>query len=267
MTRETADQLLLLIDKTPSVKTVDLTGVAPELNPNFKYLVIQLRQMNKHVIVRCNLTVLFEEAQEDTAEFFAKHQVEVASSLPCYLEDNVDSQRDKGVFDKSIKDLQILNALGYGDNGSNLVLNLAYNPTGIHLPPEQQGLEQDYKKYLHENFGISFNQLFTITNISIKRFANQLKREVWLEDYIQLLIDNFNPQAAQGVMCKDLISIDWDGKIYDCGFNQMLELPVESKTSLWDIKSFDEVDNTIVIDDHCYACTTGSGSSCGGSLV
>lgn len=267
MTRKTVDQLLLLIEKSPSVKTVDITGGAPELNPNFRYFVSQLHSMKKQIIVRCNLTVLFEQGQQDTAEFFARHQIEVVSSLPCYLEDNVDSQRGKGVFNKSIKALQMLNALAYGIEDKGLILNLVYNPTDIHLPPAQQGLERDYKKYLYDNFGITFNQLFTITNIPIKRFAHHLKRENRLEEYMQLLIDNFNPQAATDVMCKSMVSIGWDGKIYDCDFNQMLELPLQSKTTLWDITSFNDIEPNIVIDDHCYACTAGSGSSCGGSLV
>ena len=267
MTRETIDQLLLLIEKSPQISTVDITGGAPELNPNFRHFVTQLHYLNKQIIVRCNLTVLFEENQHDTPEFFASHHVDVVSSLPCYLQDNVDSQRGKGVFDKSIKALQKLNSLGYGREENNLTLNLVYNPTGIHLPPAQQGLEKDYKRQLLNDFGITFNRLFTITNMPIKRFAHQLKREGKLEEYMQLLVDNFNPQAVDGVMCKNMISIGWDGKIYDCDFNQMLELPLKTKQTLWDISSFDEITPDIMLADHCYGCTAGSGSSCGGSLV
>jgi radical SAM/Cys-rich protein len=266
MTLPTIERLLLLIKNTPSINTVDITGGAPELNPHFRYFVKQIRKRNIAVIDRCNLTVLSEPGQEDTAQFLADQQVHIVASLPCYLEDNVNKQRGKGVFDKSIKALQQLNQLGYASD-SQLTLNLVYNPVGIHLPPAQMQLEADYKAHLKQQFNIEFNHLFTITNMPIKRFAHQLQREEKLDEYMQLLIENFNPQAANNVMCKDLLSISWNGEIYDCDFNQMLEMPIKSALSIFDIESFTKIENTILTDNHCFGCTAGSGSSCGGALT
>lgn len=269
MDKRTVDRLLLLLRSAPQVKTVDVTGGAPELNPHFKDFVSQVRHMGKEVIDRCNLTVLFEPGQEDTAEFLREYRVQIVSSLPCYSAENVDKQRGNGVFAKSIRALQKLNELGFGKEGTGLVLNLVYNPLGAFLPPEQNGLEEKYKKELKEHFNIEFNQLLTITNMPIHRFLKDLKRQGKDQEYRELLINNFNVHAAQAVMCRDLISISWDGFIYDCDFNQMLELPAGSKKrSIWDINSFHVYDGgSIAFADHCYGCTAGAGSSCGGSLV
>jgi radical SAM/Cys-rich protein len=268
MELKTVERLLELLAKEPQIHTVDITGGAPELNPHFRYFVKEIRKMDKEVIDRCNLTVLFEKDQEDTAEFLAENKVHIVASLPCYLGDNVDSQRGKGVFDKSIKALLKLNDLGYGNQGSGLSLNLVYNPVGEHLPPAQEKLENDYHKHLKDSFGIVFNSLFTITNMPIKRYAHMLEREGKIDEYMQLLIDNFNPQAVNAVMCKELVSIGWDGQVYDCDFNQMLEIPLNWKnTDIWDINSISDIGSGIALANHCYGCTAGAGSSCGGALV
>jgi radical SAM/Cys-rich protein len=267
MEKSTMDVILALLDKSPDIKVVDLTGGAPELNPNFKYLVTELKKRNKHIIDRCNLTILFEPNQEYLAEFLAEQKVEICASLPCYLEDNVDAQRGKGVFDKSIKALNLLNDLGYGTK-ENLTLNLVYNPQGINLSPNQATLEGQYKIYLEEKFGIRFNNLFTITNMPIKRFLHSLMRDNLYDKYMLSLTDNFNEAAANNVMCKDLISIGWDGQIYDCDFNQMLEIPLNnSQISIFDLDNFADLSKNIAIANHCYGCTAGGGSSCAGSLT
>lgn len=268
MERNTVDRILELLEKEPNITLVDITGGAPELNPHFRYFVTQIRAMGKDVIDRCNLTVLFEKGQEDTAEFLAEQKVQIVASLPCYLEDNVNAQRGKGVFGKSISALEKLNALGYGKPDSGLILNLVYNPVGTHLPPEQKKLEAAYKEHLQKNFGIVFNNLFTITNMPIKRFAHMLERDGLAEQYMQLLIESFNVQAAQEVMCKQLVSISWDGKLYDCDFNQMLEIPLNfNSRTIWDIPSFSSLDQNIAFADHCFGCTAGAGSSCTGALL
>ncbi len=268
MQRETIDRLLYLLAKAPDIHTVDITGGAPELNPHFRYFVSEIRKLGKNVIDRCNLTVLFEPAQEDTAEFLADHQVQIVASLPCYQEDNVDQQRGKGVFGKSIAGLETLNRLGYGKPDTGLLLNLVYNPVGEHLPPAQAQLESEYHQHLKGEFGIVFNHLFTITNMPIKRYAHALKRDGKMQDYMQLLLDNFNPQAVEEVMCTELISIGWDGLIYDCDFNQMLDIPLNGKElHIHDIDRFDMIGTGIAVDDHCFGCTAGAGSSCGGALL
>ena len=268
MQMEIFEKLISLLEAENSVHTVDITGGAPELNPNFRFFVRKLRSLGKEVIDRCNLTVLFEKGQENTAEFLAENKVMITASLPCYQEENVDSQRGRGVFQKSILALKKLNDLGYGNPGSNLKLNLVYNPLGQHLPPSQPKLEKDYKKFLKDNFGILFNSLFTITNMPISRFAHSLRRDGKMKEYMNLLIDNFNPAAANNVMCRELVSISWDGKIYDCDFNQMLSMPVASKyINIMDLSSLDEIEKNITIANHCFGCTAGSGSSCGGSLT
>lgn len=265
---EIFEKLISLLEAKNSVHTVDITGGAPELNPNFKFFVRKLRSLGKEVIDRCNLTVLFEKGQENTAEFLAENKVIITASLPCYQEKNVDSQRGRGVFQKSILALKKLNDLGYGNPVSNLKLNLVYNPLGHHLPPSQPKLEKDYKKFLKENFGILFNSLFTITNMPISRYAHSLRRDGKMKEYMNLLIDNFNPAAANNVMCRELVSISWDGKIYDCDFNQMLSMPIASKyINIMDLSSLDEIEKNITIANHCFGCTAGSGSSCGGSLT
>jgi len=262
-----ADRILALLAATPSIQTVDITGGAPELNENFRRLVSESRRMQKQVIDRCNLTVLFEPGLETLAEFLAANNVEITASLPCYTESNVDQQRGKGAFEKSIRALRLLNEIGYGQPGSGLALNLVYNPLGASLPPPQEKLEADYKSHLRESFGIEFNRLFTITNMPIKRFAEMLVREGKHESYMGLLANHFNPATVEHVMCRDLVSIGWDGKIYDCDFNQMLDLETPGGKNIWEIESFSELANSgIATDSHCFGCTAGAGSSCGGSL-
>jgi radical SAM/Cys-rich protein len=267
MTASVADRILMLLAATPSIQTVDITGGAPELNENFRRLVSESRRMQKQVIDRCNLTVLFEPGLETLAEFLAANNVEITASLPCYTESNVDQQRGKGAFEKSIRALRLLNAIGYGKAGSGLALNLVYNPLGASLPPPQEKLEADYKSHLRESFGIEFNRLFTITNMPIKRFADMLLREGKHDAYMGLLANHFNSATVEHVMCRDLVSIGWDGKIYDCDFNQMLDLETPGRKNIWEIESFSELANSrIATDSHCFGCTAGAGSSCGGSL-
>jgi radical SAM/Cys-rich protein len=267
MTAEVAERVLALLAGTPSVRTVDITGGAPELNANFRMLVTESRRMGKQVIDRCNLTVLFEPGQEDLPEFLAANQAEITASLPCYTEANVDQQRGKGAFEKSIRALHLLNAIGYGKPGSALVLNLVYNPLGASLPPPQEKLEADYKIQLRENFGIEFNRLFTITNMPIKRFADFLLREGKHESYMGLLANHFNPATVDHLMCRELVSVGWDGKLYDCDFNQMLDLETPDGKNIWQIDSFSGLAKSeIATGSHCFGCTAGAGSSCGGSL-
>jgi radical SAM/Cys-rich protein len=262
-----AERIMTLLAAAPSILTVDITGGAPELNANFRTLVTESREMRKHVIDRCNLTVLFEPGQEMLAEFLAANQVEITASLPCYTEGNVDQQRGKGAFEKSIRALRVLNAIGYGQQGAGLVLNLVYNPLGASLPPPQEKLEADYKRELRDHFEIEFNRLFTITNMPIKRFAELLSREGKQEAYAALLTNHFNPATVENLMCRDLVSIGWDGRIYDCDFNQMLDLETPGGKNIWEIDSFSVLANRpIATDSHCFGCTAGAGSSCGGSL-
>ncbi len=275
MSEETASRVLELARGCEGLQVVDLTGGAPEMNPSFRHLVTELRRDGIQVIDRCNLTILQQPGYEWAAPFLAEHQVIVVASLPCYLEDNVDGQRGNGVFRESIAALKQLNHLGYGAENSPLRLDLVFNPTGPSLPPEQAGLQADYKRELASRYGITFNNLLTITNIPIKRYAMFLAKQDKLVDYMKLLEDNFNDAAVPGVMCRSLLSISWDGSIYDCDFNQMIELPASisntlpvATTTVWDIQSFDDfADRPIATADHCYGCTAGSGSSCGGALV
>ncbi len=266
MTARTAERVLSLVKSSPSVKTVDITGGAPELNPNFRRLVEESRAQRLHVIDRCNLTILLEPGFEDLSTFLARNQVEVIASLPCYTRENVDAQRGRGVFDKSIEALQMLNRLGYGIDPA-LTLNLVYNPLGASLPPSQDALEADYKRHLQEDFGIQFNRLFTITNMPIKRFADFLTRSGQRETYLQLLFDRFNSATLDHLMCRFLVSVAWDGHLYDCDFNQMLEMPLTNRATIWDVESFDAVSfKPIATGHHCFGCTAGAGSSCGGAL-
>lgn len=269
MSKVTIDRILELLEKSPDIQTIDITGGAPELNPHFKYLVLECRRLKKKIIDRCNLTILLEKDQENTAKFLSENCVEIIASLPCYSKKNVEKQRGKGVFDKSIKALLLLNSYGYGQKEANLSLNLVYNPLGDFLPPAQDKLEQDYKRELKDLFGIDFNNLYTITNMPIKRFLNDLKRNNKLQNYMTLLINHFNPKAATKVMCRNLVSVSWDGFFYDCDFNQMLEIGLGGKQiTLWDIENFSElIKYPIALDNHCYGCTAGSGSSCGGTLT
>lgn len=268
MAEATADRILDLLTVSPAVDTVDITGGAPELNRNFRRLVQVSREMDLRVIDRCNLTVLLEPDFEYLADFLARNNVEVVASLPCYTRDNVDRQRGRGVFSKSIDALKLLNRLGYGRKTSGLVLHLVYNPVGPSLPPPQAALEADYKHHLHADFGIEFNSLFTITNMPIQRFSDQLIRIGKREEYDHLLVDHFNQETVEHLMCRSQISVGWDGKLYDCDFNQMLDLHVSGASTIWDIGSFDDVaPRTIMTGQHCFGCTAGSGSSCSGALT
>lgn len=269
MEGKTVDRVIELLEQSETIHTIDITGGAPELNPHFRRLVEAARRNGKEVLDRCNLTVLFEPGQEETALFLKEHGVRVIASLPCYSRDNVEKQRGRGVFDKSIEALKLLNGLGYGKKESGLVLDLVYNPTGPFLPPSQEKLQIDYKAELKELFGIEFNHLFTITNMPIKRFLHDLEKSGKLSAYMELLANSFNPGAALGVMCRNLVSVSWNGEIFDCDFNQMLELPLGAgRMNLWEISSFDELnEKPITFANHCYACTAGAGSSCGGALV
>lgn len=267
MSLETIDRVLELLRKDQHIQVVDITGGAPELNPHFKYLVKNLRDLKLQVIDRCNLTVFFEEGQENMPEFLAEQGVQVIASMPCYLEENVKAQRGQNVFEKSIKALQKLNGLGYGKEGSGLQLNLVYNPAGMGLPPEQAMLQNDYKHHLKEHYGVDFNDLLTITNMPIKRFKNYLEAAGKLSAYETLLAEQFNPTAAERIMCRELISVGWDGSLYDCDFNQALDIPVQSRQNLWNIDGFYEVGSEITFDNHCYGCTAGYGSSCKGALL
>lgn len=268
MTRETMQLCLDVVDSCDCT-TVDLTGGAPEMNPDFRWFVAQLTQRDKKVIVRCNLTIIVANKKYyDLPEFFKKHKVEVVSSLPCYTSSNTDAQRGSGVFTKSIKALQMLNDVGYGVEGSDLELNLVYNPGGAFLPPVQASLEKDYKKELHENFNIHFNNLFAITNVPISRFLEYLVKSNKYEEYMETLLNSFNPQAATNVMCKNSISVGWDGYLYDCDFNQILELKVGVKAQHLSNFNLNELDKrNIIVNKHCYACTAGAGSSCGGTIA
>jgi len=268
MASDTVDRLIELVDASSGLETVDITGGAPELNPHFRRLVVEMRRRNLHVIDRCNLTVLFEPGQADLAAFLCEHQVEIIASLPCYTADNVDKQRGKGVFGKSIEALRLLNELGYGDSDSGRVLNLVYNPGGAFLPPAQASLEARYKDELYDHFGVVFNQLFTLTNMPISRFLHSLVRDGDLERYMELLAQSFNPATVEGLMCRHQVSVDWEGRLYDCDFNQMLELRVPGdRLTLWDVPDLDTLAGwRIATDSHCFGCTAGAGSSCGGSL-
>lgn len=261
------------------IEVVDLTGGAPEMNPHFRELVTAVRALGLHVIDRCNLTILLEPGYEDMAAFLAEHKVEVSASLPCYMEDNVDKQRGRGVYDGSIKVLLMLNDLGYGRAGTGLKLDLVYNPVGYGLPPEQGPLETDYKKYLREHFGITFNKLWTITNMPIKRFEHALKRDGRYDEYMGKLTAAHNRENVAGVMCRDMVSIGWRGSVYDCDFNQMLQMPIdgdpvdveehaveaESK-KIWDYTPGELIGRSIRTGAHCFGCTAGAGSSCTGAL-
>jgi radical SAM/Cys-rich protein len=269
MNERTAARLIQLMQDSPRVHTVDITGGAPELNPNFRGLVLAARALGKKVIDRCNLTVLFEPGQEDTAEFLAQHGVAIVASLPCYSKANVEKQRGLNVFEPSIAALQKLNALGYGHAVSGLELDLVYNPVGAFLPPPQAALEVDYRRELGAHFSIVFNRLYTITNMPISRFLHALERDGQYDAYMQKLLDAFNPQAALGVMCRNLVSVSWDGDLYDCDFNQMLELPLGGRRrTIWDIERLADLEREpIAFAAHCYGCTAGAGSSCGGALT
>lgn len=273
MDAKTAARVIELTRLAQDLRVVDLTGGAPEMNPSFVDLVREFRGRGIRVIDRCNLTILQQPGFDWVAPFLAQQQVDVVASLPCYLEDNVDGQRGDGVFRDSIEALRKLNELGYAADGSPLRLDLVFNPTGPSLPPDQASLQADYKRELQSRYGIRFNELLTITNIPIKRYAMYLAKRERLEQYMQLLEKSFNPQAADAVMCRTLLSVSWDGAIYDCDFNQMIQLPAQGPSAtesptIWNIDSFDSFANrAIATADHCYGCTAGAGSSCGGALL
>ena len=270
MMDEPTVQLVLKVLEARKIRTLDLTGGAPELNPHFRALVSGARALGMRVIDRCNLTVLSEPGQETLAAFLAEAGVEVTASLPCYSPANVDRQRGDGVFDRSIDGLKALNALGYGQDGSGLVLNLVYNPQGPVLPPAQGPLETDYKRELWRHFGIRFNHLFTLTNMPVQRFGSTLLSKGTFESYMRLLKEAFRSDNLQSVMCRSLISVDWQGFLYDCDFNQMLGMPAAAGSStrphLRDLLRIDTTGSAIRVADHCYGCTAGQGSSCGGAL-
>jgi radical SAM/Cys-rich protein len=269
MEAQTVEQVLQAL-VVRDIETLDLTGGAPELNEHFRYLVTRARQLGVRVIDRCNLTILSEPGQESLAQFLADQGVEVVASLPCYSADNVDRQRGDGVFDRSIAGLRALNSLGYGHEGSGLVLNLVYNPQGASLPPPQGPLEADYKRELMAHFNIRFNQLFALTNMPIQRFGSTLVSKGTFASYMQLLRDAYQVQNLLTVMCKSMVSVDWQGYLYDCDFNQMLGLPAQlgghTRSHLKDLLVTDPAGGKIRVADHCYGCTAGQGSSCGGAI-
>jgi len=272
-----ADTIAAVVDflaASPDLRTLDLTGGAPELNRHFRSLVVSARSRGVRVIDRCNLTILEEPGQEGLAEFLAAHGVEIVASMPCYLEDNVDRQRGKGTFDASIRGLQRLNALGYGRPGSGLTLNLVYNPQGASLPPPQVALEADYKRHLAEHFGVVFDQLFTLANMPIQRFGSTLVSKGQFNSYMQLLRSAHRDENLAQVMCRSLVSVDWQGYLYDCDFNQQLGMPIQdllhagkARVHLTDITAEQLEDQPIRVADHCFGCTAGQGSSCGGALA
>lgn len=266
MTWETMEKILAWA-RQAKITSVDLTGGAPEMNPHFREFVEAFQAQGAQIISRCNLTILQEPGYEDMAKWYADHKVRLVSSMPCYTLDNVDKQRGKGAFSKSIDALKKLNAEGYASR-PDLPLDLVYNPGGPFLPPAQMTLEHDYKERLKADFGINFSNLLTITNLPIKRFEHFLKRSGQLESYLSLLVENFNPCTVGGLMCKQLISVDWQGNVYDCDFNQMLEMPMgtQGMQKLWEIEAKSLEGKTIAVGSHCYGCTAGAGSSCGGAL-
>jgi radical SAM/Cys-rich protein len=268
MSRETMALCLDVLART-GIPTLDITGGAPEMNPHFRWLVTEARNLGRHVIDRCNLTILLTTGHADLAEFLAQQRVEVVASLPCYLPQNTDAQRGDGVFEKSIAALQRLNALGYGQPDSGLILTLVFNPLGPSLPPRQPGLESAYRRELLSRYGVVFNRLFTITNMPISRFLDDLSQSGRLEEYMEKLVAAYNPAAAAGVMCRTTLSVGWDGQLYDCDFNQMLELGLSSglPQHIRDFAAETLAVRRIVTGPHCYGCTAGSGSGCQGAIV
>jgi radical SAM/Cys-rich protein len=265
MERKTIDACLKVLREN-DIKTLDITGGAPEMIPDFRYFVLEAKKLGVHIINRHNLTVMFEENQTDLPEFFAENEVEVISSLPYFLAEKTDAQRGTGVFDKSILALKKLNNIGYGSE-ENLVLNLVYNPVGAFLPPEQSAIEIDFKRELKSRYDIVFNNLYAITNMPIARYLDWLRRSKNEESYMQKLVNAFNFSTVDGLMCRNLISVDWLGNLFDCDFNQMLDLQVESKNTIFDF-DFELLKNRqIVTENHCFGCTAGSGSSCGGTVA
>ncbi len=268
MDRETMQACLDAL-AAAAIPVLDITGGAPEMNPDFRWLVAEARALGSHVIDRCNLTILLAPGFRDLPEFLARHRVEVVASLPCYLQENTDAQRGDGVFARSIEALQQLNTIGYGRPDSGLDLTLVYNPIGVSLPPDQAALESTYRRELGARYGIVFTRLYTITNMPISRFLEDLVREQKLETYLQKLIDAFNPMAVAGLMCRTMLSVGWDGRLFNCDFNQMLDIPLQ-KGLPRHIRDFDAsvlTDRSVAVGPHCFGCTAGAGSSCQGSVV
>jgi radical SAM/Cys-rich protein len=269
MDKETIDIILEVI-RTRGVKTLDLTGGAPEMNPHFRYMVTEARKLGVEVIDRSNITILCEPGYEDLGQFLVDQQVTIVASLPCYTQENVDAQRGKGVFDASIIGLHMLNDLGYGKGSDHLPLHLVYNPGGATLPPEQEGLKQDYKKRLKDDWNIEFDDLYTITNMPISRFGAVLLAKGQFHNYMQLLIDSYQTSNLDTVMCRNTVSVDYQGNLYDCDFNQMLEMPIENPQKehrqVADLLKDDLSGESITVAGHCFGCTAGAGSSCSGSL-
>jgi radical SAM/Cys-rich protein len=270
MTRETVEAVLRFLSAS-TIPTVDITGGAPELNPNFDYLVESCVRLGRRVMDRCNLTVIFEPGKDYLPEFFKANRVELICSLPCYTEENVDKQRGEGTFQLSIRALQRFNELGYGDPATGLELHLVYNPLGAYLPPLQDRLEQEYKQILKEEYGIIFNRLYCLANMPITRFEKFLKLRGEYDEYVALLESAFNPATLEKVMCRELLSVGWDGFVYDCDFNQMLNFPLADQNGralkISELSAEALLDKVILTGNHCYACTAGAGSSCGGALV
>jgi len=270
MTRETMQLCLDALAQNPELKTIDITGGAPEMNPDFRWFVAQASELGKQVIVRCNLTIILANKKyNDLPEFYKNYKVHVVSSLPYFAASRTDAQRGEGVFEKSIKALQLLNEVGYGKPDSGLLLDLVYNPSGAFLPASQLALEAEFKRRLKAGFGVDFNNLFCITNLPISRYLDYLLQSGNYESYMEKLVEAFNPTAAANVMCRNTISVGWDGTLYDCDFNQMLELNVD-QTAPQHIREFNLAalnNRNIILNQHCYGCTAGAGSSCGGQTV
>ncbi|CAN5135157.1 arsenosugar biosynthesis radical SAM protein ArsS [soil metagenome] len=269
MTKETMQQCIDVLKNNPQLKVVDLTGGAPEMNPDFRWFVEEIKKLGRHVIVRCNLTIILASKKyHDLPKFYKLQNIEVVSSLPFYTQDRTDRQRGNGVFEDSIKALQMLNKEGYGKGEDNLILNLVYNPAGAFLPPSQTILEKEYKQALKQQYGIEFNNLYAITNLPISRYLDYLLTSGNYETYMEKLVNAYNPMAASNVMCRNTISVGWDGFLYDCDFNQMLDLKVNCNSrhiSEFNVNELNE--REIIIGQHCFGCTAGSGSSCGGALA
>jgi Protein of unknown function (DUF3641). len=270
MTREIIDRIVDWFERS-AIRTIDLTGGAPEMIPDFRYFIERIKACSpsRHVIDRCNLTILLEPLHRDLAQFLAEHEVEIIASMPCYSPENVNAQRGEGVFDRSMESLRLLNSIGYGRH-PGLPLHLVYNPNGAFLPGLQERLEADYKRELGKSFGIVFNKLYTITNLPIGRFAAYLRHQGELEAYMQLLIENFNSATVEGLMCRNTISVSWTGEVFDCDFNQMLRMNWRGQSGvlhLWEIDPTTVENREILTGNHCFGCTAGAGSSCGGALV
>jgi radical SAM/Cys-rich protein len=267
MQRETIDACLEVLREN-KIPTLDITGGAPEMIPDFRYFVTEARKTGTKIMVRHNLTVMFEKGEEYLPEFFAENEVEVVSSLPYFMQQQTDAQRGEGVFDKSVEALKKLNAVGYGTENSGLILNLVYNPVGAFLPPAQEAIEADFKRELKTRYDIVFNNLYTITNMPIARFLDWLRRSRNEKSYMQKLVNAFNPTTVEGLMCRNTLSVDWLGNLYDCDFNQMLEISVSPKVgqTIFDFSPEKFFDREIMTNAHCFGCTAGAGSSCGGTV-